>query len=221
MEAHSRENGSWEERNPTLGFSIRRPSSTGRQRCHDIPVNGGTQCCPEVHVRQFEEGKAVFWLQSLRLRSTALDELPTADSGRLRHLFQSVDVEHACSFKEGLEKVDLERHIEHRRQLNDDADRLFKEIRLRPRFDRFLKIPQYEQLAQAASNGIVVALVANEPYFFVVIIQAGKDPQHLFLPSLNGNKLHKLIELTSGSGMRDAVERGLAKERVPPRIPLE
>jgi tetratricopeptide (TPR) repeat protein len=171
-------------------------------------------------VEVFEEGKAVFWSQALRLRSTALDTLPTADSERLRHLFQSLDADHSGSSTRGLEKAELGRHIEHRRQLNDQADCLIEDIRSRPGFERFLRIPQFEQLAQAASNGIVVALVANQPIFFAIIIQVGKSPQLVPLLSVDSNKLRRLIELTSGSGMRDAVERGLAKETVPPRVPL-
>jgi tetratricopeptide (TPR) repeat protein len=172
-------------------------------------------------VEVFEEGKAVFWSQALRLRFNALNELPTADDERLRHLFRELDSENSDRSTEGLEKVDLERHIEHRRQLNDQADRLIEEIRRRPGLERFLRIPQYEQLARAASNGYVVALVANEPIYFAIIIQADKAPQSVLLSSVNGEKLRRLIELTSGSGMRDAVDRGVVKERVPPHVPLE
>jgi hypothetical protein len=172
-------------------------------------------------VEVFEEGKAVFWSQALRLRSTALDALPTTDNERLSRLFRLLDADRTGSSVEGCEKVDLERHIEHRRQLNDQADRLIENIRRRPRFERFLRIPQYERLAQAASNGYVVALVANSPIYFAIVIQAGKAPQSILLPSVDGEKLRRLIELTSGSGMRDAVDRGVVKERVPPRVPLE
>jgi tetratricopeptide (TPR) repeat protein len=172
-------------------------------------------------VEVFEEGKAVFWSQALRLRSTALDELPTAERERLRNLFRELDAERADRSTEGLEKVDLERHIEHRRQLNEQADHLIDKIRGRSGFERFLRIPQYEQLAQAASNGIVVALIANEPNYFAIIVRAGEGPQSVSLPSVDREKLRRLIELTSGSGMRNMADRGLAKERVPPRVPLE
>jgi tetratricopeptide (TPR) repeat protein len=172
-------------------------------------------------VEVFEEGKAVFWSQALRLRSTALDALPTTDNERLSHLFRLLDIDRTGSSVEGCEKVDLERHIEHRRQLNDQADHLIEEIRGRPGFERFLRIPQYERLAQAASNGYVVALVANSPMYFAIVIQAGRAPQPILLPSVDREKLRRLIELTSGSGMRDAVDRGVVKERVPPCVPLE
>jgi hypothetical protein len=196
-------------------------------------LSGSEQLCRAVAMRAmlldklptavevFEEGKAVFWSQALRLRSTALDALPTTDNERLSRLFRLLDTDRTGSSVEGCEKVDLEQHIEHRRQLNDQADRLIEDIRRRPGFERFLRIPQYERLAQAASNGYVVALVANEPFYFAIIIQAGRAPQSIFLPSVDGEKLRRLIELTSGSGMRDGVDRGVVKERVPPRVPLE
>jgi hypothetical protein len=172
-------------------------------------------------VEVFEEGKAVFWSQALRLRSTALDKLPSADSERLIKLFRELDTDHSGSFAEGLEKADLEKRIEHRRRLNEQAENLIEEIRLRPGFERFLRIPQFEQLAQAASNGYVVALVANEPIFFAIIIQADKTPQHILLPSVDGKALRRLTALTSGSGMRDLADERVTKQRIHPRMPLE
>jgi HEPN domain-containing protein len=172
-------------------------------------------------VEVFEEGKAVFWSQALRLRSTALDELQTADGERLGHLFRELDSEYADSSIAGLEKADLERHIEHRRQLNDEAESLIAKIRHRPGFKRFLRIPQYEQLAQAASNGFVVALVANEPNYFAIIIQAGKDPQPISLTFVDSKKLRRLTELTSDSGMRDFADERVTRQKLHPRMPLE
>jgi tetratricopeptide (TPR) repeat protein len=172
-------------------------------------------------VEVFEEGKAVFWSQALRLRSTALDKLPTADGDRLRHLFRMLDADHTGSSVVGLERADLEQHIEHRRQLNNKADRLIEEIRHRPGFERFLRNPQYEQLAEVASNGYVVALIANEPVYFAILIQAGKDPQPVSLPSVDGKTLRRLTELTSGSGMRDLADERVTKQRIHPRVPLE
>jgi tetratricopeptide (TPR) repeat protein len=172
-------------------------------------------------VEVFEEGKAVFWSQALRLRSTALDELPSTDSKRLRDIFRSLDAAYEDNPMDGQRKANLERHIEHRRQLNDKADLLIEVIRTRPGFERFLKIPQYAKLAQSATSGFVVALVANEPNHFAIIIQADKDPQHVPLPDANGVMLRKLIEKTSGSGMRDAVDKDVAKERTYHRVALE
>jgi tetratricopeptide (TPR) repeat protein len=172
-------------------------------------------------VEVFEEGKAAIWSQALGLRSTAMDILPTADSDRLRDLFRMLDADHTGSSVVGLEKVDLDHTIEHRHQLNDQAGRLIDEIRRRPGFDRFLRIPQFEQLAQAASNSYVIALVANEPIFFAIVIQVGQGPQLVPLPSVNGDKLRRLIKPTSGSGMCDAVERAVMKKKVRPCVPLE
>jgi tetratricopeptide (TPR) repeat protein len=174
-----------------------------------------------IAVEVFEEGKAVFWSQALRLRSTALDTLPTVDNERLRHLFQSLDVDHSGSSTQGLEKEDLERHIEYRRKLNDEVERLIEDIRRRPGFERFLRIPKYTKLAEAASRGFVVALVANEPFIFAIIIQAGEGLQHVPLPSVDRNKLRRLIELTSGPGMRDLSDERATRQRLHPRLPLE
>jgi hypothetical protein len=134
-------------------------------------------------VEVFEEGKTVFWPQALRLRSTALDELPNTDGKRLRHLFSSLDADYVNSPMDGEHKANLERHIESRRQLNEQADRLIEEIRTRPGFERFLRVLQYAKLAQSAANGFVVTLVANEPDCFAIIIQAHEDPKPVLLPS--------------------------------------
>jgi hypothetical protein len=38
-------------------------------------------------IEAYEDGKAVFWMQALRLRSNALDDLPAAERNKLRQLF--------------------------------------------------------------------------------------------------------------------------------------
>jgi tetratricopeptide (TPR) repeat protein len=172
-------------------------------------------------VEIFEEGKAVFWSQALRLRSTALDSLPAADRDRLSELFQSLEKESSGTSAGVQDRADMERLIEHRRQLNDQADRLVEEIRARPGFDRFLKIPQFEKLAQAAAGGFVVALVASEPVCFAIVIRAEVAPQAVNLSSVNVEGLRKLCAQISGSGMRDGPDRGITKERIRARVPLE
>jgi tetratricopeptide (TPR) repeat protein len=205
-----------------LGVSARLRELTGsEQLCRAAAMRAMLLNQLPTAVEVFEEGKAVFWSQALRLRSTALDKLPTADSERLTKLFRELNTDHSGRFVEGLGKGDLEKHIEHRRRLNSQAERLVEDIRRRPGFDRFLRIPQFEQLAQAASNGYIVALVASEPTSFAIIIQAGRAPQHILLSSVDGKKLRRLTELTSGSGMRDLADERAARQRLHARMPLE
>jgi hypothetical protein len=173
-------------------------------------------------VEVYEEGKTVFWSQALRLRSTVLDVLPVADSKKLKHLFQLLNEDSAGISMDGKNKLaDQERRIEYRRQLNDQAERLIEEIRGRPGFDRFLRIPQFQHLSQAATNSFVVALVATEFRYFAIVIQANEAPEDVPLPFVNGEMLRKLVVQTSGSGMRDIADRGVVKERIHPRVPLE
>jgi hypothetical protein len=170
-----------------------------------------------------EEGKAVFWSQSLRLRSNALDVLPAVDRECLGRLFQLLDNDSTGFQVEVKDNADMEQRIEHRRQLNNKSDRLIEKICARPGFDRFMKIPTYEQLAQAtkAAGGYVVALIASDPYYFALIIQAKEAPKAFSLPSMNGDRLRNLCVQVSGSGMRGDVDRGLKKEEINAQVPLE
>jgi hypothetical protein len=172
-------------------------------------------------VEAFEEGKAVFWSQSLRLRSAALDILPAADRDNLTHLFNLLEQGGARFTGNVQDRADMEQRTEGRRHLNNQANRFIEKIRLRPGFDRFLKIPQFEKLAQAAKSGFVVALIANSQCCFAVVIQANEAPQCVVLPrSLCGDGLHKLSVQVSGSGMRDSLDRGIVREQVHTRVPL-
>jgi tetratricopeptide (TPR) repeat protein len=177
-------------------------------------------------IELLEEGKAVFWsqalcLQALRLYPTAFDDLPVADGERLRHLFELIDQESDGASADGVDKVILERHMEHQRQLADQAARLVEEIRARPGFGRFLRIPQYEKLSQAAMGNFVVALVASHPRYFAIVVQAEKAPQLVHLDSIDAVTLRRLIDQTSSSGMRDCSDKGVIQERVQPRVSLE
>jgi hypothetical protein len=98
-------------------------------------------------VEAYEEGKTVFWMQALRLRSNALDDLPAAERNKLRQLFEVLDQDDGVFTETPDNRAVVEKHIEHRRQLSIQADCLIEEIRLRPRFDRFLKVSLFKMLA--------------------------------------------------------------------------
>jgi tetratricopeptide (TPR) repeat protein len=171
-------------------------------------------------VEVFEEGKAVFWSQALRLRSDAISDLPVDDRDNLGNLFRLLEQDSNGLLGYTQDRADMENRMEYRRQLNIQADRLIEKIRLRPQFERFLKIPQYEALSHAAASGFVVALVASEPHCFAIIIQADQAPYSIILDSVNGDKLSELCVQVSGSGMRDDADRGIIKESVHAPMPL-
>jgi hypothetical protein len=97
----------------------------------------------------------------------------------------------------------VEKHVEHRRQLSKQADCLIEKIRLRPGFDRFLKVPLFKKLAQAAADGVVVALISSDPVYVAIVIRADDDPQSVPLFSVNRKTLSGLVNEVHGSGMRD------------------
>lgn len=182
-------------------------------------------------IEVFEEGKAVFWSQLLRLRSTALDALPSSERKMLSNLFRSLEKDSGILMGDLQDNARIESQIEHRRQLNQQADSLIEDIRMRPGFEHFLKVPQYDKLAQAATNGFVVVLIANEPLFFAIVIHADDVLEHVPLPSVKGDMLRKLQAQVSESGMRDythasegrghnTMSRGISKEKTPTHTPL-
>jgi tetratricopeptide (TPR) repeat protein len=131
-----------------------------------------------------EEGKVVFWTQALQLRSAALETLDPETRDTLLGMFRKLEREEYGSVED---KLALEQLIESRRQLNSQAEVMIEQIRARPGFDRFLKLPQFERLCDAARGGVVVALIANESRCFASVIDGR---QHL------ARTWHKELDLT-------------------------
>ena len=117
----------------------------------------------ETAVEFFSAAQAVFWLQTLSLR-TPLDELEAAEpllGKKLRAI--SSELEHVSHWSlapnADMRKVDKE--AIRRRRLAEQWNSTLAEVRGRPSFEDFLLLKPFTKLRQAVSNGPVVLLNAD------------------------------------------------------------
>jgi hypothetical protein len=111
-------------------------------------------------VELLEEGRGVFWSQALQLRAPDLDSLPAQDAQELRKLFHML--QSGGTSDESLSTAQLERRIELRRRLSNEAEALIADIRSRPGMGRFLLPPAFSSLVQSLPEaGLVVILLAS------------------------------------------------------------
>lgn len=146
-----------------------------------------------VAVELFEEGKSVFWQQALQLRSNALDPLPQADRKELTNIFKILENEDA-DFSTVKSKAEVEQKIEDRRILNEKAESLISEIRSRPGFERFLMIPDFEELIQVVEDSVIVILVDSSPSYYAILVSNAwsEKARTVDLPRVAPNELAKL-----------------------------
>jgi tetratricopeptide (TPR) repeat protein len=106
-----------------------------------------------------EQGRGVFWSQSLHLRNGGFDGVPDNKREKLERLLRRLDHGARTLKDRGQTAEQREGDIEMRRRLNDQAEALILEIRAYPALDRFLLAPGFQALIDALPDGFVV--VAN------------------------------------------------------------
>jgi hypothetical protein len=109
-------------------------------------------------VELMEEGRWIFWSQTLRLRSTGFDGIP--DSGRKDLLRILRMLEHGARLAVCSEQTVAEREqaLERRRQMNDEAEALISKIRSYPGCTRFLIPAAFDSLLGGLPDGVVITL---------------------------------------------------------------
>ncbi|PSR73512.1 hypothetical protein PHLCEN_2v10653, partial [Hermanssonia centrifuga] len=149
-----------------LGLDIK--SRLQALRVFDGIVNDASVMCGSVNrnveaLEIIEEGRGIFWTQSLRLR-TALYDLPESLSERLRNASRQLE---AGSYgTEGVSATGDSRRIAeldvvHRRRIGEDFSALIEEVRAIPQYENFLKPAPLDLLAFAAEKGPVIVLVSH------------------------------------------------------------
>jgi tetratricopeptide (TPR) repeat protein len=120
-------------------------------------------------LEMLEEGRGVFWAQTLRLRASAFDDVPQEDRQELQRLLNLLE-SNAHRFRSSDQSaIQRERDLEKRRQLNEETEALVFKIRGYVGLDRFLMPPAFD------------ALVRDLPEGFVVIVNASKLGYHALL----------------------------------------
>jgi hypothetical protein len=112
-------------------------------------------------VELLEEGRGIFWSQSLHLRTTGFDGVPDGDRQELIRLLSLL--QHGARSGDFPEETTehRERELETRRCLNAEAEALIARIRTYPGLSRFLLPALFVSLMSALPDGFVVILNAS------------------------------------------------------------
>jgi tetratricopeptide (TPR) repeat protein len=133
-------------------------------------------------VEILEEGRGVFWTQTLHLRTTAFERVPTHDREELQRLLLLLDgAVHEASTSDP-SAAQRERELGRRRHLNEQAQSLIAKIRGYPGLNRFLLPSAFD------------AVFASLPDGFVVIVNSADLAQHTLL-------LHRPSGLATSVGL--------------------
>jgi tetratricopeptide (TPR) repeat protein len=118
-------------------------------------------CLPQA-VEMLEQGRGVFWTQTLHLRANAFDEVPEDDRKELQRMLRVL--EHGARRVESMDQspAQQERELQTRRQLNEAVQALISKIRDYPDLDRFLLPPAFDALFGSLPDGFVVILNASK-----------------------------------------------------------
>jgi tetratricopeptide (TPR) repeat protein len=121
-------------------------------------------------LEMLEEGRGVFWAQALRLRTSAFDDAPHADSQDLQRLLRLLDF--STRRIESLDQDAAQRDydMERRRQLNEEAEAMILKIRGYVGLDRFLLPPAFDALVGALPDGLVVLVNASRLGYHALLL---------------------------------------------------
>jgi tetratricopeptide (TPR) repeat protein len=115
-------------------------------------ING----CFRQAIQMLEQGRGVFWTQTLHLHATTFDGIPEEDCQELQRMLRFL--EHGARRLEssGQLTAQRERELEQRRQLNEAVQALISKIRGYSGLDRFLLPPAFDILFGSLPDGFVV-----------------------------------------------------------------
>jgi tetratricopeptide (TPR) repeat protein len=122
-------------------------------------------------VEILEEGRGVFWSQTLHLRAESLDSVPEVNRLQLENIFRVLQSDGGIIGDVNCLVEDRERALAARRVLNVQAEDLITKIRTYPSLDRFLLPPAFD------------SLIASLPEGFVVILNSSRLGSHALLLS--------------------------------------
>jgi tetratricopeptide (TPR) repeat protein len=133
--------------------------------CDEVARNAAARAVHLGSLRQaiemLEQGRGVFWTQTLHLRTTAFDGVPKDDCEELQHMLRLLDNGSRRMESQEQSTDQRERELDKRRQLNEAVQTLITKIRGYPGLDRFLLPPAFGALFGSLPDGFVVILNAS------------------------------------------------------------
>jgi tetratricopeptide (TPR) repeat protein len=121
-------------------------------------------------LEMLEEGRGVFWTQTLHLRTNALDDVPQEDRQELQRLLRLLEFGGRRVVSSTQNASDRERDLEKRRQLNEEAEALISKIRGYAGLGRFLLPPTFDALVGALPEGFVVVVNASKLGYHALLL---------------------------------------------------
>lgn len=167
----------------------------------------------ESAIELLEEGRAVFWSQHLRLRTSA-DDLPPELAEELKAT--STQLEKGQVGSEPLPSSDTtgksEDRLTEQRKLSQRFTELVQRTRLHPGFDRFMLPDTYSTLAQAAHRAPVVLLISDPRFCGALIIRSptSQPEQCDFDSNLSANHVKSMYSMLHQTAV---MHRGVMKRR--------
>jgi hypothetical protein len=150
-------------------------------------------------IETLEEGRGVFWTQTLHLRTSTFTGVPRDDREELQRLLLLLDRATSGTETSDLSAAQRERELESRRHLNEQAQSLIAKIRGYPGLNRFLLPSAFD------------AVFASLPDGFVVIVNTSEVAHHaLILHRLTGLATSLVLDLP-----RARFEYAVLKEKLP------
>jgi tetratricopeptide (TPR) repeat protein len=112
----------------------------------------------EEAVVMLEEGRGIFWSQTLHLRAAGLDSVPENDRHDLGEVFRVLQSDSSIIRDASRPVQEREGAVVERRKLNEKAEALISKIRAYPGLERFLLPPTFDSLMASLPVGFVVIL---------------------------------------------------------------
>lgn len=142
---------------------------------------------PTTVVEILEEGRAVFWAQFVRLRTT-FDALPPDISKQMVMMANQLDagsqMRTSLSSSAAKDKIMLEEQAAQRRAISEKFEALVLKIRTIDGLDRFMLPAIYSALAEAVPNGIIVTLIPGQAESHALIMRRDTKAMAPYILSL-------------------------------------
>lgn len=188
---------------------------------------------PEAALEILEEGRAVFWMQYSRLRSSFV-QLPSDLANELTKTAQDLEIgsrQLMVPSRANVDEVLLhEGQAEQRRRLGERFEHLLAQARALPGLDRFMLSSTFSVLAMAARSAPVVVLVANSDFCGAVLLRNPESrPEQLRFGDIQaqakglyqlGQSIHRSRQTTRGLLRNRAMVRLVPHKQDPSTVPL-
>jgi hypothetical protein len=164
---------------------------------------------PERALEILEQGRAIFWTHSLRLRS-AFDDVPEHFRSQLLAIARKLErVSNVSRPRDNRDPQSFEDEAAERRQQSEEFNSLAEQVRCLPGMDRFLLHDNYSTIAKVAERGPVVVLVSSTLACHAIVIKPSGEALGIPLNVLTESWL-----ISSGAVWRSAVTeaRSIARD---------